>query len=90
MEGWLVLLAGDAVMCWWFANSVLMLLRPDRGMYFLWWPQLRETAETPETVVLPRKHIRILGFVFAVASGTLLFRVLAPATLGPFLLIFRR
>jgi hypothetical protein len=90
MKAWLVILGGDAVMCWWFANSMLMLLRPDQAKYFLWWPQLRERAETPETVVLPRKQIRITGFVFAVASGTLLLRVLAPATLGLFLLHFKR
>jgi hypothetical protein len=82
MKAWLVLLSADAVMCWWFANSMLMLLRPDRAKYFLWWPQLRETAETPKTVVLPRKQIRTLGFVFAVASGTLLLAVLVPATAG--------
>jgi hypothetical protein len=90
MKAWLVLLSGDAVMCWWFANSVLMLLWPSRAKYFLWWPQLRETAETPETVVLPRKQIRTTGFVFAVASGTLLFRVLVPATVGLFILHFKR
>jgi hypothetical protein len=90
MKVWLVLLAADAIMGWWFANSILMLLRPDRGKYLLWWPQLRETAETPETVVLPRKQIRILGFVFAAASGILFFAVLAPATLGLFLLHFKR
>ena len=90
MKGWLVVLSADAIMCWWFANSMLMLLRPDRAKYFLWWPHLRETPETPETVVLPRKQIRRLGFVFAVASGTLLFRVLAPATVGLFLLHFKR
>jgi hypothetical protein len=90
MKVWLVLLSADAVMCWWFANSMLMLLRPDRAKYFLWWPQLRETAETPETVVLSRKKIRVLGFVFAVASGTFLFRVLAPATVGLFLLHFKK
>lgn len=90
MKVWLVLLSADAVMCWWFANSMLMLLRPGRAKYFIWWPELRETAETPETLVLPRKNIRIMGLVFAIASGTLLFRVLAPATVGLFLLHLRR
>jgi hypothetical protein len=90
MKVWLVLLSADAVVCWCFANSILMLLWPGQAKHFLWWPQLRETAETPETVVLPRKQIRITGLVFAVASGTLLFRVLAPATVGLFLLHLKR
>lgn len=77
-------------MCWWFTNSMLMLLRPGQSKYFLWWPQLRENAETPETVVLPRKQIRLMGFVFVIASGTLLLRVLVPATVGLFLLHFTR
>jgi hypothetical protein len=54
MKIWLVVLSADAVMCWWFANSMLMLFWPGQAKYFLWWPHLRETAETPETVVLSR------------------------------------
>lgn len=90
LKAWLVLAGADAFMCWWFANSLLMLFRPDRGKYLPWWPQLRETAETPETVVMPRKQIRRLGFVFAVASGIFLFRVLAPVTVRLFLFLLKR
>jgi hypothetical protein len=86
----LILLSIDVVTSWWFANSLLMLFRPDRGKYLPWWPQLRETPETPETVVMPRRLIRRLGFVFAVASGIFLFRVLAPVTVRLFLFLLRR
>jgi hypothetical protein len=90
IKAWLILLGADAIMSWWLVNSLLMLLRPGRAKYFFWWPQFRETRETPETVVLPRRQIRITGFVFAVASGVFLFRVLAPPTARLFLFYFRR
>jgi hypothetical protein len=86
MKVWLVLSACDIVICWSFVNSVLMLLKPDRSKYLLWWPQFRAIPATAATVVLAQKKIRLLGFVFALGSGAFLFVVLVPATLGLILL----
>jgi hypothetical protein len=90
MKVWLVLMSGEVVMGWWFVNSLLMLLQPDRAKYLYCWPKFWDTPETTATVTLSRKKIRALGFVFAVASGTLLLAVLAPATAGLVLLHFKR
>jgi hypothetical protein len=86
MKTWIGLIGADAVMCWWLVNSILMLWRPGVAREFLWWPEFRVTRETPASVVLSRRKIRILGVVFALGSGAFLTAVLVPATVGLILL----
>jgi hypothetical protein len=90
MKTWIGLITADAVMCWCFANSILMLLRPNVARGFVWWPQFRVTRETPVSVVLSAKKIRVLGLTFALASAAFLIAVLVPATVGLVLLHLNR
>jgi len=76
---WLVLLSVDVVMCWWFSNSLTMVLRPDELNGFVWWPRF---CRIRITTALPRRRVQVLGFLGALSSGVFLLSVLLPATAG--------
>ena len=79
MRGWLVLLSADVVTCWWFANSLRMVLRPDELNGFVWWPRF---CGIRMPTVLTQRKIEVFGFLGAVSSGVFLMSVLLPATAG--------
>jgi hypothetical protein len=87
MKGWLVLLSADAVMSWWFANSLRMVLRPDEVNGFVWWPRFCRIS-IPAT--LSRRRVQVLGFLGAVSSGVFLMSVLLPGTAGLVLKALKR
>lgn len=82
MKLWFVLLGVLIVLLWWFVNGLLMLLLPAKFSGFVWWPVSCWYVDNRNREAMSLRTTRLLGGIFALASGCLLLGVVVPAIIG--------